>query len=239
MNVLVRIGGEALAIKEYEEIGKNINGQPVNFSMLFDPSIRKVLWVGFGLAVFVQLSGINTIIDYAPKIFASAGWKLDTGLFATFGLGIVNFVFTWISILIIDKAGRRPLYIIGSAGIMLALLGLSVAGFLRHFTGIVVLLHIILFIVFFAAFIGPVFWTYISEIFPNRVRGMAMSVSAFIQWISNAVIVEVFPAMINKLSLGITFGILTIFALGQLVFVVKYVQETKGKLLEEIEGLRV
>lgn len=235
--VLENIGGKKLAAEEFEEIRKSISGESISFRKLLDPSLRKVLLVGLGLAVFVQLSGINTIIDYAPKIFASAGWGIDTGLFATFGLGIVNFVFTWVSILIIDKFGRRPLYIIGSAGLVVALLGLTIVGFSGHFTGPLVLFFIVLFIIFFAACIGPVFWTYMSEIFPNRIRGTAMSVPVFAQWICNGLLILIFPAMMKKLDLGVTFGILALFALGQLFFVVKYVRETKGKSLEEIESL--
>jgi len=170
-----------------------------------------------------------------PKIFASAGWGLDAGLFATFGLGIVNFASTWVSILIIDRYGRRPLYIIGSAGMTAALLGLTLAGFLGEFTGLLVLLLIMTFIIFFGACVGPVFWTYMSEIFPNRIRGTAMSIPVFTQWIFNAFIVLVFPAMLSGLSTGPTFGILAFFALGQLLFAIKYMKETKGKSLEEIE----
>lgn len=237
MTVLERIGGKTLAQSEMEEIRKSINGSSVSFRMLFDPSLRKVLWVGFGLAVFVQLSGINTIIDYAPKIFASAGWKLDAGLFATFGLGLVNFVSTWVSILIIDRFGRRPLYIIGSAGMTVALLGLTIAGVVNHFSGLTVLLLIVTFVIFFSSCVGPVFWTYMSEIFPNRIRGTAMSVPVFTQWVFNALIVLVFPSMLRHLSTAITFGILTAFALGQLLFTMKHMKETKGKSLEEIEKL--
>lgn len=235
--VLERIGGKQLAREEIEEIRKSINGSSVSFSMLLAPSLRKVLWVGFGLAVFVQLSGINTIIDYAPKIFATAGWKLDTGLFATFGLGIVNFLSTWVSILIIDRYGRRPLYIIGSAGMTLALLGLTVAGLIGYFTGLTVLLLIVMFLIFFSACVGPVFWTYMSEIFPNRIRGTAMSVPVFTQWVFNALVELLFPAMLHRLDTGITFCILTLFSAGQLIFTVKYMKETKGKSLEEIEGM--
>jgi SP family arabinose:H+ symporter-like MFS transporter len=233
--VLERIGGKKLAHEEFEEISKSIKGESGSFRMLLDPSLYKVLWVGFGLAVFVQLSGINTIIDYAPKIFATAGLRLDAALFATFGLGMVNFVATWVSILIIDKFGRRPLYIIGSAGMTFALAGLAIAGLLGQFNGTIVLSLIVVFILFFAACIGPVFWTYMSEIFPNRIRGTAMSVPVFTQWVSNAFIILIFPAMLKKLDSGITFGILFIFALGQLVFTLKYMKETKGKSLEEIE----
>jgi SP family arabinose:H+ symporter-like MFS transporter len=237
LDVLERIGGKSLAAEEMGEIKKSFNGSSVSFRMLLDPSLRKVLMVGFGLAVFIQLSGINTIIDYAPKIFASAGWSLDAGLFATFGLGLVNFISTWVSILIIDRFGRRPLYIIGSAGMAVALGGLTIAGLIGHFSGITVLLLIILFLVFFSSCVGPVFWTYMSEIFPNRIRGTAMSIPVFTQWVFNAIVVLVFPLMLTRLDTGITFGILTVFAIGQLIFTSKYMKETKGKSLEEIEDL--
>jgi MFS family permease len=116
-----------------------------------------------------------------------------------------------------------------------ALAGLAIAGLLGQFNGTIVLSLIVVFILFFAACIGPVFWTYMSEIFPNRIRGTAMSVPVFTQWVSNAFIILIFPAMLKKLDSGITFGILFIFALGQLVFTLKYMKETKGKSLEEIE----
>ena len=220
-----------------EEIRKSITGNSVSFRMLSDPSLRKALWVGFGLAIFVQLSGINTIIDYAPKIFASAGWNLDVGLFATFGLGIVNFIATWVSILIVDRFGRRPLYIIGSTGMTVALLGLTIAGIIGHFSGFTVILLIMLFLVFFSSCVGPVFWTYMSEIFPNRIRGTALSVPVFTQWVFNALIVLIFPLMLHRLNTAVTFGLLTLFAAGQLVFTIKYMKETKGKSLEEIERM--
>jgi SP family arabinose:H+ symporter-like MFS transporter len=189
------------------------------------------------LAILVQMSGINVVIDYAPKIFTKAGWKLDTGLFATFGIGLVNFIFTWVSILLIDKYGRRILYIWGSAGMSISLAGLTIAGFTGHFEGLVVLLLIILFIASFASSIGPVFWTYISEIFPNKIRGTAMTVPVFTQWIFNALAVLVFPVMMNQLQIGITFAIILVFALLQLLLAIKSMPETKGKSLEEIEEL--
>ncbi len=236
MAVLKKIGGEAHAKAEIIEIEESMKEAPQGFRYLFHPSLRKVLWVSFGLAVLVQLSGINTIIDYAPKIFVTAGWKLEAGLFATFGLGIVNFVFTWVSILIIDKVGRRPLYISVSSGMSATLLGLAILGFSGNFEGVPVLVLIVLFLMFFASCIGPVFWTYVSEIFPNRIRGTAMSVPVFTQWIFNALVVLVFPSMLNKLNVGITFGILFVFALCQLFFTLNYMKETKGKSLEEIEN---
>ncbi len=222
---------------QIREIDESLQDSSAGFRTLLDPSLRKVMMVGIGLAVFVQLSGINTIIDYAPKIFTTAGWRLDVGLFATFGLGVVNFVFTWVSILVVDKFGRRPLYIVGSVGLALTLLCLSILDFTGNFNGIPVLIIIMIYLAFFSSCIGPVFWTYMSEIFPNRIRGTALSVPVFTQWIFNALVVLVFPLMLIKLQSSFTFLIIFIMAAGQLLFSWKYMKETKGKSLEEIENL--
>ncbi len=237
LEVLTQISSEEIARKQLAEIENSLHPEKSSFKDLLHPSLRKVLLVGFLLAILVQMSGINVVIDYAPKIFTKAGWDLDTGLFATFGLGLVNFAFTWISILIIDKFGRRPLYIIGSAGMSVSLAGLTLAGFTGHFEGMLVLLLIILFLASFASSIGPVFWTYISEIFPNRIRGTAMTIPVLTQWIFNGLAVLIFPAMIHKLNLGITFAIILVFAIMQLLLAVFKMPETKGKSLEEIEDL--
>jgi SP family arabinose:H+ symporter-like MFS transporter len=235
--VLAQVGGELVARKQLSDIENTLHNENVSFRELLNPSLKKVLLIGLMLAILVQMSGINVVIDYAPKIFTKAGWKLDTGLFATFGIGLVNFIFTWVSILLIDKYGRRILYIWGSAGMSISLAGLTIAGFTGHFEGLVVLLLIILFIASFASSIGPVFWTYISEIFPNKIRGTAMTVPVFTQWIFNALAVLVFPVMMNQLQIGITFAIILVFALLQLLLAIKSMPETKGKSLEEIEEL--
>lgn len=237
LDVLTQISGSLIAKKQLGEIENSLHAENVSFRALLNPSLRKVLWVGFLLAIFVQMSGINVVIDYAPKIFSKAGWNLDAGLFATFGLGIVNFALTWVSIFLIDKFGRRPLYIWGSAGMSVSLAGLTIAGFTGHFEGFLVLFLIVFFLASFASCIGPVFWTYVAEIFPNRLRGTAMTVPVFTQWIFNALAVLVFPAMLNRLSLGFTFLIIMIFALLQLWMAIGKMPETKGKTLEEIEEL--
>jgi len=237
LEVLDLVNTQEESKKQIQEIDESLLDTSAGFRTLLDPSLRKVMLVGIGLAVFVQLSGINTIIDYAPKIFTTAGWRLDTGLFATFGLGIVNFIFTWVSILVVDKFGRRPLYIVGSLGLALTLLCLSILDFSGNFKGIPVLIIIMVYLAFFSSCIGPVFWTYMSEIFPNRIRGTALSVPVFTQWIFNALVVLVFPLMLTKLQSSYTFLIIFMMAAGQLLFSWKYMKETKGKSLEEIEGL--
>ncbi|MEE9462418.1 MAG: sugar porter family MFS transporter [Bacteroidales bacterium] len=237
LEVLEMVNSQEESEKQINEIDESLQDSSAGFRTLLDPSLRKVMLVGIGLAIFVQLSGINTIIDYAPKIFTTAGWRLDAGLFATFGLGIVNFIFTWVSILVVDKFGRRPLYIVGSLGLALTLLCLSILDFSGNFKGIPVLIIIMVYLAFFSSCIGPVFWTYMSEIFPNRIRGTALSVPVFTQWIFNALVVLVFPLMLTKLQSSYTFLIIFIMAAGQLLFSLKYMKETKGKSLEEIEGL--
>jgi len=237
LEVLEKINGKSLAAQEINSMETNDEGLSASYEMLRHPSLKKVMYVGFMMAVFIQISGINTIIDYAPKIFTTANWDMDAGLFATFGLGFVNFIATWVSIFIIDKFGRRPMYIIGTAGMAVALLGLSIAGFMGQFSGSLVLVLIVIYIVFFAALVGPVFWTYMSEIFPNKIRGIAMSVPVFTQWVLNALVVLIFPFLLKKLDTGPTFAILTFFAIWQLYFVIKNMKETKGKTLEEIEKL--
>lgn len=235
--ILKRIGGEEQAGIIIKQIEESLQSKTARFSLLFKPGYRHMLWVGFGLAVFVQISGINTIIDYAPIILRTAGWRIDVALFSTFIIGFVNFIFTLVSIWAIDKFGRRPLYLIGSAGMTLMLAGLTIANLAGHFEGTVVLIFILVYIAFFASCIGPVFWTLVSEIFPNRVRGTAMSVPVFTQWVANAGVVLVFPWMLNSAGGSITFGFLALMALLMFIFTLKFVPETKGRTLEEIEKI--
>ena len=233
--ILTRIEGQDIALVELERIEDTLREKESGFRELLKPGYRKMMWVGFGLAVFVQVSGINTIIDYAPIILKTAGWKIDAALFSTFVIGSVNLFFTLISLWAIEKFGRRPLYIIGSAGMTMILIIMTIANFTGHFQGTVVLMMILLYIAFFATCIGPVFWTLVAEIFPNRLRGTAMSVPVFTQWIANALVVLFFPWMLVNAGGGITFGFLAVMAFLMLLFTIRMVPETRGKTLEEIE----
>jgi SP family arabinose:H+ symporter-like MFS transporter len=234
--ILTRIEGRETAAVELERIQETLKQKEAGFRELLKPAYRKMMWVGFGLALFVQVSGINTIIDYAPIILKTAGWKIDAALFSTFVIGSVNLIFTLVSIWAIEKLGRRLLYIIGSAGMTMILIIITVLNFTGHFTGQAVLILILFYIAFFAACIGPVFWTLVSEIFPNRLRGTAMSVPVFTQWAANAVVVLFFPWMLVNAGGGMTFGFLALMAFLMLIFTVRMVPETRGKTLEEIEN---
>jgi MFS transporter, SP family, arabinose:H+ symporter len=238
LKVLTRIGGESLAKIEILEIAESLKGSTasVSISELFKPSARKVMLIGFILAVFVQISGINTVIDYAPKILLAAGVEINNALLQTSLVGLINFIFTFVAILFIDKVGRRSLYLIGSRGMVITLLMLAVSFFLKM-EGIFTLICILMFITFFASCIGPVFWTLVSEIFPNRIRGKALAFASFTQWIFNFLVVLLFPHFLASVGGAKTFLFLALMSLLQWLFTYMYVPETKGKSLEEIEQL--
>ena len=236
LKVLSRIGGAELAGKEILEIAESFRGSEATLRLaeLFKPSSRKVMMVGFFLAVFVQISGVNTVVDYAPKILMSVGVEIKNALLQTSLIGIINGLFTFVAILLIDKVGRRKLYLIGSAGMTITLVLLSFSYALK-LDGIFTLICIMAFMAFFAACIGPVFWTLVSEIFPNRIRGKALAFASFTQWVFNFLVVLLFPHFLKTAGGAATFLFLAAMAALQWWFTWKNVPETKGKSLEEIE----
>lgn len=238
LKVLTRIGGEKLAKIEIQEISDSLKGDLTSVSLkeLLKPSARKVMLVGFILAILVQVSGINTIVDYAPKILLAAGVEINNALLQTSLVGLINFIFTFIAILFIDKIGRRTLYMIGSMGMVITLILLAISFYMKM-EGIFTLICILMFIAFFASCIGPVFWTLVSEIFPNRIRGKALAFASFTQWIFNFLVVLLFPHFLASFGGAKTFLFLAIMSFMQLLFTYLYVPETKGKSLEEIEQI--
>jgi SP family arabinose:H+ symporter-like MFS transporter len=233
--LLCRITGPTQAKVEIAEIQDSLVKRRASWQELWQPGIRRALMVGFVLAILVHFSGINTIIDYAPIIFQSAGAKLDTALFSTFVLGFTNVLLTLVSFWVIDRYGRKPLYIVGSLGMATVLVALAIISAMDRFTGLTVLGLIMAYISFFAACIGPVFWTLVPEIFPNRLRGTAMIVPVVTQWAANAVVVLLFPLAFNQIGKAPTFAFLGLMALLQGIFAWRFVPETKNKTLEEIE----
>ena len=238
LRVLTRIGGKELAGAEIEEIAESLGeaDSSVKFTDLLKSSSRKVMIIGFFLAVLVQVSGINTVIDYAPKILMSAGVEIKNALLQTSLIGVINGIFTFVAILFIEKVGRRKLYLIGSMGMVITLLMLAFSFYLKM-AGIFTLICIMLFIAFFAACIGPVFWTLVAEIFPNRIRGKALAFASFTQWVFNFLVVLLFPHFLKTAGGAVTFLFLAVMSAVQWLFTYLNVPETKGKSLEEIEQL--
>jgi sugar porter (SP) family MFS transporter len=233
--ILERISGRESAEFEASEIRVSLLNKRKQWRDLLQPGIRRAVLVGFCLAILVQVSGVNTIIDYAPTILKSAGWKIDAALFSTLVIGLTNFAFTFVSFWAIDRYGRKPLYIIGSLGMTAALVLLAWAVLTGRFQSSIALVYILIYLAFFSSCIGPVFWTLVAEIFPNDLRGTAMVVPVLVQWIANAAVVLFFPLAFNQLGKAITFGFLAVMALAQAVFTWFFVPETKNKPLEEIE----
>lgn len=190
LRILERIGGKDLAKNEIREISESIreSSKKIYLKKLFEPSYRKVLTIGIILAILVQVTGINAVTDYAPKILIEAGTGIKNALLRTFLIGIVNVIFTIVAILVIDKIGRRKLYLIGSIG-MAVTLGMIALSFYLNLNALFTLVCMMLYIASFASCIGPVFWTLTSEIFPNKIRGIAISLISFTQWIFNFLVV--------------------------------------------------
>jgi sugar porter (SP) family MFS transporter len=236
--VLRRIGGEDFAATEMVEIEESLSdtGGGRSLRLMFTPRYRRVIFLGLLLAVFVQISGINTVVDYAPKILMKAGLEIRNALLQTSLIGLVNFAFTFIAVWLIDRLGRRTFYIIGSSGMAVTLLMVATS-FHFEMNPIVTTVAIMLFIAFFASCIGPAFWTLVAEMFPNRIRGQAVAVASFTQWVFNFLVVLLFPYVLEAIGGSLTFLVLAVMAAGQLLIAWFYVKETKGKSLEEIEAL--
>ena len=236
--VLERIGGKVFATSELREIKKSLedSGTASSFKLLFAPKYRRVIFVGLLLSVLVQISGINTVVDYAPKILMAAGLEIKNALLQTSLIGIVNFAFTFFAVWLIDKLGRRTFYIIGSSGMAITLLLLA-AAFHFEMDPIFTTICIMAFIAFFASCIGPAYWTMVTEMFPNQIRGQAVALASFTQWVFNFLVILLFPYVLDVLGGSITFLFLSAMSVVQLLVAWFYLKETKGKSLEEIEIL--
>src|SRR5215203_3648770 len=212
----------------------------VGYKELLAPWIRPALIIGIGLAVFQQITGINTVIYYAPTILQGVGFSEGGAIAATAaGVGLVNVGFTILAVRIIDRAGRRPLLIIGLIGmvISLALLGIVFStGATGGAAGLLATVCLGLYIASFAISLGPVFWLMISEIYPLRIRGTAMSVASIANWGSNWLVALMFPVLLAALGGAGSFWLFAALGIVAWLFVYFRVPETKGRSLEEIEA---
>lgn len=226
-------------IKEIQEDLKR--NPPAPWTELLMPGIREALLVGVGLAVLQQVTGINTIIYYAPQIFQRAGLdSATTALAATIGIGAINVLSTLIAIWLVDRIGRKPLLLAGLAGMIASLFVLGVAqrfgstlGLNPNWLAPITVGFVGLYIVCFAFSLGPVVWLMIAEIFPNRARARAAAISTAANWTANFLVSLSFPVLLALLggSLSFLYGAMGVAAI---VFIVRKVPETKGQSLEEI-----
>lgn len=310
LGVLGKVHGQAQSLIEYREIEKSlkeeINRDKARWTDVFSSRMKLVLIIGFGIAFFQQITGINAIFYYAPMIFEMAGGGKDAAFLQAAILGVTNVVMTIVAMFLIDSLGRKPLLYIGATGIFisLAIVGFSfhnakynideasmkalteevvemstlqvhldnIAGLddlkgevfvnevaffeqvkekvgqdtynsfkeiiLKHsitINGVLVLIGLLMFVASFAISMGPVMWTLLSEIFPNKLRGLAISIMGFWNSIVSFSVATVFPAQLEYMGSGNTYLIYSFFGLLTLLFVWRFVPETKGKSLEELE----
>ncbi|ALC20581.1 sugar porter family MFS transporter [Streptomyces pristinaespiralis] len=199
-----------------------------------------IVWVGIGLSVFQQLVGINVAFYYSATLWQSVGVDPSSSFLYSFTTSIINIIGTVIAMVLVDRIGRRPLALIGSAGMAIALALEAwafsadlVDGKLPETQGVVALIAAHVFVLFFALSWGVVVWVFLGEMFPNRIRAAALGVAASAQWIANWAITASFPSLADW-NLSGTYMIYTVFAVLSIPFVLRYVKETKGKALEEM-----
>jgi sugar porter (SP) family MFS transporter len=235
--ILKTIGGEKYAAAAVTEIQSTLAAeeiQRVRFTDLLEPKMRKVIVLGVVLAVFQQWCGINVIFNYAEEIFHAAGYDLSTVLQNIAWTGSVNLLFTLVALGVVDRGGRRPLMLFGSAALALIYLAL---GFCYHsgVHGLPVLLLVLAAIGAYAMSLAPVTWVVISEIFPNRIRGAAMAVAVAALWIACFILTYTFPMLNAKFGPAGMFWLYAGVCIAGFVFIKFKLPETKGKTLEQIE----
>jgi sugar porter (SP) family MFS transporter len=238
--VLKRIRPADKVDAEIKDIQQSVAQQKGNWSELLSPLLRSAMIVGIGLAVAQQITGINTVIYYAPTIFKFAGFSSSSvAILASVGVGVVNVIFTVVAMQLIDRVGRRPLLLVSLAGMALSLIVLGLAFSLPQLSGSrgwIAVASLMAYVGSFAVGLGPVFWLVLSEIYPLRIRGRAMSVGTTANWSANLIVALSFLTLTEVVGKAATFWLYAVVSIGAWLFAFFLVPETKGKTLEEIEA---
>jgi len=233
--IMVNVGGKENADRQLNEITKVLNTEPGTIKELLKPGLRIALIIGVVLAITSQFSGINAIIYYGPRILSQAGFTISDALGGQVTIGLVNVVFTFVAIFTIDRFGRRRLLIIGVSGAVLSLLATGIMFHIGITTGIAVLLPILIFISCFAFSFGPVVWVILSEIYPTKIRGRALSIATLSLWLANAIVGQLVPLLLERFGPAVTFWLFALLCSPAILVAIKWLPETKNKTLEEIE----
>ena len=238
---LIKIRGTQDIEKEFQEIKASSLETALrgHVSDLLLPALRPALMIGIGLAIFQQVTGINTIIYYAPYIIRTAGISSIQGsILATAGIGTVNVIMTLVSMWLIDRVGRRPLLLTGIAGMIVSLGALGIIFHLAKGGEFAVAAVVILmfYVASFAISLGPIFWLLIAEIYPLKIRGLAAGVAAGSNWLANYAVSLTFLSLLKLLGPSLTFWMYGVLAIGSWLFSYYLVPETKGRSLEDIES---
>lgn len=233
--VFTSIGGEKYALQQLDTVSvADSKEESVRLSYLFKGNMSKVMIIGIVLAVFQQWCGINVIFNYAEEVFLSAGYNVSDMLLNIVITGVINVLFTFVAIFTVDKLGRRSLMRIGAAALAVIYAFMGLCYFLE-LTGVVVLLLVLAAIAVYAMTLAPITWVVLSEIFPTRVRGLAMAVSTMALWVACFLLTYTFPILNMLLGASGTFWLYGIISLCGYIFITRQLPETKQKSLEQIE----
>lgn len=234
--ILLKIGGEKFANHELDEIQQSLTnkGKTVSYKQIFSTPILPVLMIGFGIAIIQQFSGSNNVTAYLQIIFEKANINIKDGLLNAVFVGLIFFIFTIFAIFLIDKIGRKKLMLFGTFFMALFLFLLAWSFHSKDIDGKIVFIFVMCFIATYAFTLAPVTWVLLSEIFPNNIRGKALSLSSAVLWLSCFIVVLISPYLL-KISPVVNFIIFGCFNVLGMIFFWLFVPETKGKSLEEIE----
>lgn len=236
--VFGKIYDPAQATAELESVRRDITAgsKGLRFAAIFSAKYRKVVWIGVCFAAIAQLTGINIIFYYAPLIFerTNVGGSV---LFQTVLTGVVNLIFTIVAFWLIDRLGRKLLLLIGSAVMGVCMVVVGALFYTDHLDNYWVLAAVFVYIAAFACTWGAVLWVYVAEIFSNKIRGSATSFAIFGNWTANAIVSWTFPVMLAQMGAPLTFFIYGVINFLMIAFVAKYVFETKGVALEQVEQM--
>ncbi|QSX19022.1 sugar porter family MFS transporter [Priestia megaterium] len=242
LTVLQKIRESKRAKSELQEIEnayeKEVKMEKATFKDLTTPWVRKVVFLGIGIAVVQQITGVNSIMYYGTEILKDAGFQTEAALIGNIGNGVISVLATFVGIWLLGKVGRRPMLITGLVGTTTALLLIGI--FSLVFEGSAALPYIVLaltitFLAFQQGAISPVTWLMLSEIFPLRLRGLGMGVTVFCLWGINFLVGLTFPILLASIGLSTTFFVFVVLGIGAILFVKKFLPETKGLTLEELE----
>lgn len=232
LKILSKINGSSKASGILNEIKESAHNEKVEKVLSYG---WKVLAIGILLSVFQQAVGINVVLYYAPTIFKGLGFGNDAAMWQTVIMGFVNIIFTLVAIFTVDRFGRKPLLIIGSAGMAIGMFAIGLLAF-NNIIGVSTLVFIVIYSASFMMSWGPICWVLISEIFPNTIRGKAVAIAVAAQWIANFIVSASFPAL-EHFSITFTYILYGVMSILSALFVWKIVPETKGKTLEEMTKL--
>ena len=228
LSILNKINSEDESLKIHSEIKEALNQEKGKISELFKAGLRRATLIGIVLALFSQITGINAIMYYAPEILKSAGFGVNSALMQTVLIGLINSVFTFVAIKYIDRLGRRKLLLWGVSGMSVCLLIIGLIYQFQVQDSPLLLFFILGFVAFFATSLGPIPWVIIAEIFPTKIRGVAMSLCIMILWIGVLLISQFTPILLD-LGPTFTFWIFMINAIILVLFTFRYIPETSGK----------